>query len=60
MRLYVLEISSLPRVNRLPRLCDAGVGSSKLPNEGGDTYAIGYHGEGVPLGHALLAVREVA
>ena len=27
---------------------------------GGDSYAIRNHGKGVPLGHALLAMQEVA
>ena len=36
------------------------MGSPKLPNEGEDPDAIGDHGKKVPLGHALLAVKEVA
>ena len=56
----VHEPSSSPRIIRVTRLCYAGVCSPKLPYEGEDPYVIGYHGEGVPLGHALLAVREFA
>ena len=59
MRLYVLELSSRPHVIRIPWLCDAGVGSPKLTNEGEEPYAIGYRGEEVHLGHALLDVQEV-
>ena len=59
MRLYVLKRFSRPCVIRVTQLCDAGVVPPKLPYEGEDPYAIGYHDEGVPLRHALLAVQEV-
>ena len=42
------EMSPSPRVVRVPRLCDMGVGSPKLPNERGDPNAICNHGEKVP------------
>ena len=57
MHLYVLKVSFSPRIIRVPRMCDTGVGSPKLPQEGEDPYAIGYHGKGVPLVHNLLAVQ---
>ena len=60
MRFYVLKPPPCPRIIRVPRLCEARVGSPKLPNEGEDPDAIGDHGEKVPLGHALLAVKELA
>ena len=53
----VAELPACPRVIRIPRLRYAGVGSPKLPDEGEDPYAICDHGEGVPLGHALLAMQ---
>ena len=46
-----------PPVIRIPRLHDVGVVSREVPYEGEDPYAISYHGEGVPLGHAFLAVQ---
>ena len=55
----VWEISSPPLVIRVPHLCYAGVWPPKLPYEEEDPYAIGDHGKGVPLGHALLAVQEL-
>ena len=48
------------RVIRIPRLCDMGVGSLKLPDEGGNPNVICNHGEGFLLCHALLAMKEVA
>ena len=59
MRKDVFELPPYLRVIRIPRLYDAGVGSPKLPDEGDDPDSICDHGEGVPLGHALLAVQEV-
>ena len=56
----VAELPDCPRVIRVPRLCDEGVVSLKLPDEGEDTDAICDHGEGVPLGHALFSMQEVA
>ena len=59
MRQDVRELSSRPRIICVPQLCYAGGCTLKLPYEGGDPYAIGYHGEGVPLGHSLLALQEL-
>ena len=59
MRQYVYELPSSLHIIRVPRLCDAGVEPLNLPNEGEEPDAIGNNGEGVPLGHALLAVQEV-
>ena len=49
-----------PRVIRIPWLVDLGMVHPQDPYEGEDPDAISDHGEGVPLGHALLAVQEVA
>ena len=49
-----------PRVIRIPRLVDLGMVRPEDPYEGEDPDAISDHGKGVPLGHALLAVQEVA
>ena len=43
-----------------PGLVYSGVIPLQDPYEGEDPDAICNHGEGVPLGHALLAVQEVA
>ena len=56
----VSELPPYPRAIRVPRLCDTRVGSLKLPDEEEDPNAICNHGEGVPLGHALLDMQEVA
>ena len=48
MRLYVLELYSIPYVIWVQQLCDAGVSSPKLSNEGSDPYATGYHIMGSP------------
>ena len=45
---------------RIPRLRDLGMVSPEDPYEGEDPDVIINNGEGVPLGHALLAVQEVA
>ena len=44
----------------IPRLGDLGMVCPEDPYEGEDPDAICDHGKGVPLGHALLAVQEVA
>ena len=54
------ELPPCPRVICIPRLCDTGVGSLNLPDEGEDPNDICNHGKGVPLGHTLLAKKEVA
>ena len=56
----VPEFTTRPRVVYIPWLCDAWVVSPEVPDEWEDPYAICDHGKGVPLGHALLAVQEVA
>ena len=55
----VPKLSPLPRFICIPRLRDMGVVSPEVTDEREDPYAICDHGEGVPLGHALLAVQEV-
>ena len=54
------KLPACPYVIRIPWLCDVGVGSSKLPDEGEDPDNIVNHGEGVHLGHTLLAMQKVA
>ena len=54
------EAPTRPRVVRIPWLRDVGVVSTEVPYEGEDPNAISNPCEGVPLGHALLAVKEVA
>ena len=49
-----------PRVISIPWLRDVGVSSPEIPDEGEDPYPICDHSKGVPLGHALLVVQEVA
>ena len=56
---YVRKLTSCPRIIRVTQLCYSGMCPPKLPYEGQDPDVIGDHGEGVPLGHALLAVQEV-
>ena len=56
----VAEIPACPHVIRVLRLCDTEVGSLKLPDKGEDPNDIYNHGKGVPLGHALLSMHEVA
>ena len=51
------ELTPSPRVVRVPRLCDTGVGSPKLPDEGGDPDEICNHVKGVPLFHYLLCKK---
>ena len=48
-----------PRVIRVPQMYDTGVCLPELSYEGEDPYAIFDHVKGVPLGHALLAMKEV-
>ena len=54
------EAPTHPRVVRIPWLRDVGVVSPEGPYKVEEPYAISNHGEGVPLGHALLAVQGVA
>ena len=48
-----------PCVVRIPGLVDFWVVYLQAPDQGEDTDAISYHGQRVPLGHALLAIQEV-
>ena len=57
---HLLELPSYPRVISVPWLSDPGVGAPKLPDEGEYPNAICNHGWGLPLGHTLLAMQEVA
>ena len=57
---YLLERPSCPRVISVPCLSDLGVVVPKFPDKGEDPYAICNRGKGVPLGHALLAMQELA
>ena len=57
---YFLELPSRPCVISVPWLSDPGVDAPKLPDEGEDPYVICNHGKGFPLGHAILAMHEVA
>ena len=41
-------------------MCDLGVHAANLTDEQEDTYFVGDHGKGIPLGHALLVMQEVA
>ena len=56
----VAKLPACPLVIHVPLLYNAGVGAPKLPVDGEDPDAICKHGEGVPLGHSLLAMKEVA
>ena len=60
MRDAVFKLPPCPHIICVPRLCGVGVGPQNLPDEGEDPNAICNHDEGVPLGHALLYVQEVA
>ena len=55
-----MERLSCPHIISVPWLSELGVGVLKLPDKGEDNYTIRNHGKGVPLGHALLAMQEVA
>ena len=57
---YPLERTSRPRIISVTWLSDPGVGVLKFPDKGEDPYAICNHGMGVPLGHALISMQEVA
>ena len=56
----ITKLSPRPRIIRIPRLGDLGMVLTQDPYEGEDPDTIIDHGEGVPLGHALLALQEVA
>ena len=49
-----------PHVIRVSCLGDAGVCVPELFDKKEDTYAVYHYGSGVPMGHALLAMQEVA
>ena len=51
------QTSPRPCIISIPWLSDVGVSSPVIPDDGGDPYTIFYHVKGVPLGHALLAVK---
>ena len=54
---YLMERPSRPRIISVPWLSDPGVDVPKFPDKGEEPYAIRNHGEGVPLGHSLLAMQ---
>ena len=56
----MLKCTLYPRVIRVPRLSDTGVCLPELSYQGEDLYTICNHGKGVPLGHSLLAMQDVA
>ena len=56
----MLECPPSPSVVLVPRLRDTRVCLPELYDEWEDHYVICYHGKGVPLGHDLLSMQEVA
>ena len=56
----LFKLPSRRRVIPIQWLRDSGVSSHEIPDKGEDPFALCNHGERVPLGHALLAVQEVA
>ena len=57
---YLLERLSCPRIISVPWLSDPGVSVTKFPYKRGYPYVIRNRGKGVPLGHAILDMLEVA
>ena len=57
---YVTKTAPRLRVISIPWLCDAGGCILERSGDKEDPYTISDHGEGVPLGHVLLAMQEVA
>ena len=43
----------------IPWLSNAGVGFLEVPDKEEDTQAVWNNGQGIPLGHPLISVREV-
>ena len=60
MILESLKIPFQSGIICVPWLRDLGVRGAELTDEWEDIYAIGNHREGPPLGHALIAMQELA
>ena len=54
---YVPKTAPCPRVISMPWMSDARVCAPEILDDREDTYAICNPGQGVPLGHTLLAMQ---